>query len=98
MEKLLSQVLAAYPFPQTPVGAVRYGLGHINDTYCVLVQPQEGDCIRYILQRLSRAAFPHPEELMQNMIGITSFLSKKIAGMGGDAAREPLTVMPTKEG
>ncbi len=98
MENILSEVLAAYSFPQTLVGAVRYGLGHINDTYCVLVQPQEGDCIRYILQRLSTAAFPHPDELMQNMIGITSFLAKKIAAVGGDVTRETLTVLPTKEG
>ncbi len=98
MDKMLSQALAAYDFPETLVGAVRYGLGHINDTYCVLVQPREGDCIRYILQRLSTAAFPRPEELMQNMIGITSFLGKKIQAAGGDASRETLTVLPTKDG
>ncbi len=98
MEKMLDQILSAYPFPEPPVGAVRYGLGHINDTYCVLVQPREGDCIRYILQRLSTAAFPHPEELMQNMIGITSFLGRKIEEAGGDGMRETLTVLPTKEG
>lgn len=65
-------VLAAYDFPETLPGVARYGQGHINDTYCVVCQPQEGDCVRFILQGLSMAAFPHPEELMENMIGITS--------------------------
>ncbi len=97
-QTMLDLALAAYEFPVPPVGAVRYGLGHINDTYCVLVQPQTGDCIRYILQKLSTAAFPHPEELMENMLGITSFLRKKIIAAGGDPDRETLTVLPTRDG
>ena len=28
----LQEALAAYDFPETLVGAVRYGCGHINDT------------------------------------------------------------------
>lgn len=94
----LNEVLAAYDFPRTLLGAVRYGQGHINDTYCVVCQPQEGDCIRYILQGLSTAAFPKPEELMENMIGITSFLSRKIAAAGGDPTREALSLIQTKDG
>ena len=52
-DKILNEVLGAFDFPATLVGAVRYGQGHINDTFCVLCQPQEGDCIRFILQGLS---------------------------------------------
>ena len=59
-DPILAEVLAAYEFPATLLGAVRYGQGHINDTYCVICQPQEGDAIRFILQGLSSAAFPHP--------------------------------------
>ena len=55
-DPILNEVLSAYAFPATLLGAVRYGQGHINDTFCVLCQPQEGDCIRYILQGLSSAA------------------------------------------
>ena len=95
---ILSEVLAAYEFPKTLVGAVHYGQGHINDTYCVLTQPQDGDAVRFILQGLSTAAFPHPEELMANMVGITSYLGKKIAENGGDPARETLSLVKTKDG
>ena len=55
-DPILAEVLAAYEFPATLLGAVRYGQGHINDTFCVLCQGQEGDAIRYILQGLSSAA------------------------------------------
>ncbi len=95
---ILTQVLAAYDFPETLVGVVRYGQGHINDTFCVLCQPKEGDCIRFILQGLSTAAFPHPEELMENFIGITSYLREAIIADGGDPDRETLSLVNTKDG
>ena len=59
-DTILNKVLGAFDFPATLVGAVRYGQGHINDTFCVICQPQEGDAIRFILPGLSLAAFPHP--------------------------------------
>ncbi len=95
---ILSEVLAAYRFPATLMGAVRYGQGHINDTFCVLCQPQDGDCIRFILQGISSAAFPHPDELMENMVGITSFLRDKITANGGDPLRETLNLVKTADG
>ena len=98
MPLTIPEVMEAYNFPETLLGVVRYGQGHINDTYCVLCQPQEGDCIRYILQGLSLSAFPHPEEVMENMVGITSYLQMKIAENGGDVSRETLTLVKTKEG
>lgn len=91
-------VLAQYDLPETLLGAVRYGQGHINDTFCVVCQSREGDARRYILQGLSLAAFPHPEELMENFIGITSFLRRKAAEQGGDPERETLSLVKTRDG
>ena len=48
-EAILREVIAAYDFPETLMGAVRYGSGHINDTFCVVCQPREGKAIRFIL-------------------------------------------------
>ena len=94
----LKEVLSAYDFPATFLGAVRYGQGHINDTFCVVCQSQEGDATRFILQGLSTVAFPHPEELMENFVGITSFLRRKIEATGGDPDRETLSLVYTREG
>ncbi len=95
---VLQEVLSAYDFPATLVGAVRYGQGHINDTFCVLCQPQDGDCIRFILQGLSSVAFPHPEEVMENMSAITAFLRGKILADGGDPMRQTLNLVKTRTG
>ena len=97
-DAVLAEVLGAYDFPATLLGAARYGQGHINDTFCVVCQPQEGDAIRFILQGLSLAAFPHPDELMDNFIGITSYLRDKVTANGGDPLRETLSLVKTRDG
>ena len=97
-EAILHEVIPAFDFPETPLGVVRYGSGHINDTFCVVCQPQEGKAIRFILQGLSKAAFPRQDELMENFIGVTSHLRKKIEAAGGDVMRETLNLVYTREG
>ena len=97
-EQYLKEIIAAYDFPATLLGAVRYGSGHINDTFCLVCQGKEGDAVRFILQGLSVTAFPRQEELMENFINITTFLRKKIQANGGDTMRETLNLFPTREG
>ena len=97
-DKILNEVIAAFDFPETLLGAVRYGSGHINDTFCVVCQPQEGKAIRFILQGLSVAAFPRQAELMENFVGVTSHLRRKIEAAGGDVMRETLNIVPTRDG
>ncbi len=96
-ENTIQQALAAFDFGGQIVGAVRYGQGHINDTFCVYVQDEEGECVRFILQRMSAAAFKHPDQLMQNICGVTEHLRKKIIAQGGDPARETMTVKNTRD-
>lgn len=51
-EETLSEALTGFDFGGQIVGAVRYGKGHINDTFCVYTQDEAGDCVRFILQRI----------------------------------------------
>lgn len=71
--------------------------GHINKTY-VITMLENGRPRRYILQSINTTVFTHPEELMQNIVGVTTFLKKKIEAYGGDVRRETLTVIPTADG
>ena len=97
-EQFLQDALAAFDFGGEVVGAVRYGSGHINDTFCVHTQPGEGPCRRFILQRISAAAFHHPDQVMANIASVTAFLRRAIAEAGGDPSREPMTVLPSRDG
>ena len=86
-EQYLQEALEAFDFGGQVVGAVRYGSGHINDTFCVHTQPGEDPCRRFILQRISTAAFHHPDQVMANIVGVTSFLGKQIAAAGLDSTQ-----------
>lgn len=92
LEKQALEITERFQMEGKAQGAVVYGSGHINDTFLV-----EGKK-RYILQRMNRSIFPHPEEVMENILGVTSFLKKKIEQAGGDISRETLNVIPTKDG
>ena len=97
-EDTLWEVLEAFAFGDPVVGAVRYGQGHINDTFCVHTQPEDRCCRRFILQRMSAAAFKRPDQLMENITGVTEFLAREIKKNGGDPSREALQVIRPKNG
>ena len=94
----LQEVLSAFDFGSPVVGAMRYGKGHINDTFCVHTQPEDECCKCFILQRMSASAFKHPHEVMKNIIGITEYLGKKVSESGGDRSREVLEVIRPRNG
>lgn len=75
-----------------------YGNGHINDTYIVVCEIEPGKTRRYILQRMNHEVFKDPKGLMENVVGVTAFLQKKIKENGGDSEREALNVIPAREG
>ncbi len=72
--------------------------GHINDTYIVEYKLDNGESVRYLLQRINTNVFKMPIELMENVMGVTAHLRKKIEAYGGDPSRETLTVFPAKDG
>ena len=97
-EQYLQQALDAFDFGGKIAETARFGSGHINDTFCVRTQPGEDPCRRFILQRISRSAFHHPEQVMANIVGVTSYLKKEIAAQGGDPDRETLSLCAARDG
>lgn len=101
MEKVTKEVLESVieKFQLTGVveSAEAYGSGHINDTFRVVMNHQ-GEEQLYILQRMNKEIFKNQKELMENILGVTSFLTEKIKAQDGDPNRETLQVIPTKDG
>ncbi len=87
----IEETLCAY-FEETPSICEPYGNGHINDTFLVVADK------RYILQRMNHKVFPHPDEVMENILGVTEHLRKKAMARGGDVSRASLVVVPTRAG
>lgn len=92
LQKRAKAAVQQFVFPGEPEEICPYGSGHINDTFLV---KGEKNCI---LQRMNRSIFSNPREVMENILGVTNFLKKKIILAGGDEMRETLTVVLTKQG
>ena len=63
--------LKAFQTEGTIVSCEHYGNGHINDTFLVVCDTENGQK-RYILQRMNHEIFTQPEALMQNIQSVTS--------------------------
>lgn len=87
-----------FQFQGELVQVLRWGSGHINDTFLLIYQIGKMGRLKVILQHMNRNVFPKPVELMENVVGVTSFLYKKIEAAGGDPMRETLNVIPAEDG
>lgn len=79
------------------VSCTPYGNGHINDTYLVVME-KDHILNKYILQRMNKNIFTKPEEVMENILNVTSFLKRKIEAYGGNYMRETMNVISCKDG
>lgn len=93
----IHEVIAAFDFVGNNVSHERRGSGHINDTF-LIKQDAGGNETRYILQRINHDIFKDPVSLMGNVKGVTEFLRARIEENGGDAERETLNLVKTKDG
>lgn len=76
-----------------------FGEGHINETYAVYMPEQDGqDVPRYVLQRINTNVFKNPDQVMDNIFGVTEYLRNVIRQDGGDLERETLSYIKTKDG
>ena len=97
MAEITQEIIENFQFEGTYKEGIPYGSGHINDTFRLTFQTGE-KTKRYILQRMNKSIFLKPEELMENIVGVTSWLKKKITENGGEPERETLNLVPTKDG
>lgn len=94
---IIYKVIENYDLDGVLEDALPYGNGHINDTI-LLTYNNNGAKDRFVLQKINKFVFHHPDELMDNFIGITDHLRKKIIARGGDPMREVLTTVRTRDG
>ena len=91
------EALEGFDIPGRFVECVPCGNGHINDTYMVTFEEEDGLC-RYSLQHMNRSVFKDPVSLMNNILHVTAYLKEQICSQGGDPQRETLDFVCTKTG
>ncbi len=86
-------ILAAKQFNSDEITYIEpYGSGHINSTWLAVHKSADGKEVKNLMQKISTAAFKNPEQLMENIVGVTEFLRDKVEEDG------TLTVIPTLDG
>ena len=98
MTKELEKIFLPFSEGGEILEIIRYGKGHINDTYRVTVQMENGKTRRYILQKINQRIFKEPEKLMDNIVEVTEYLKDCVEKAGGDVDKEVLQVLFTNEG
>lgn len=94
----VQKIAEQFQFEGTLMELAPYGNGHINDTYLLTYEIGKMGILNVILQKMNKNVFPNPPEVMENIMGVTSFLKEKIKKRGGNPYRETLTVIPAKDG
>ncbi len=72
--------------------------GHINNTFVLEFDDGLGKIKSYLLQLINTNVFKNPDELMENIVGVTEYLRKIVVDNGGDPERECLNVYFTFDG
>jgi Ser/Thr protein kinase RdoA (MazF antagonist) len=85
-----NSIIAQFSIPGTFIKAERFGTGLINDTYrCAF---EEGGAVRkYVLQRINRSVFRHPDQVMENVEVVTAHITARLRATG---AGDPEATMP----
>ncbi len=94
-EQLPLDVLSAFDFGSGKLLSKPFGSGHINATFLISAEDTGKS---FVLQQLNSEAFKNPGELMQNVTGISRYLSELIQKAGGDSSREAMNFLPTRSG
>lgn len=71
-------------------GCIPYGNGHINDTFKVICNDEDGKEYQYVLQAVNNNVFKEPIKVMQNIEKVTEYLKNN-----NDGTCEVLTLVKT---
>ncbi len=76
------------------ISSERYGSGHINETYKVVVN-MSGQPVLYLVQRINHNVFKNPAVVQENILRVTRHVASKLDCNDTDASRKTLTLVPT---
>ena len=89
----LEDAVYAFGFGQSCSYVKPFGEGHINETYAVYMPGSNGRIFRGMCCSVYNInVFKKPEQVMENIFGVTEYLRKIIRRDGGDLERETLSL------
>ncbi len=94
----IAEIIEQFSIKGEYIGSYVINDGHINDTFVVEFEDELCNISSYLLQVINTNIFKEPDKLMENIVGVTSYLRKIVKSNGGDVERETLRVFPAKDG
>lgn len=93
MKSKLTEVFSHFGLNGSPEDIREIKTGHINQTCVASLNGK-----KYTVQTINTYVFPHPYEVMENILSVTDYLRAKTAENGGDTEREVLHFYRTEDG
>ena len=97
LNKEIIEVCHIFGIEGEPVSIEVMHDGHINTTD-VAIFNENGEIKKYLVQGINTHVFKSPDKLMDNIVGVTTFLREKIEENGGNPDRETLSFIPANDG
>lgn len=94
----LTRIISRFAFEGALVACEPIKTGHINRTYRLRFEAEDGAARQYVLQRINTFAFKKPREVMSNVQLVTEHLRAAMAARGLDPAKRVLRLVPVKDG
>lgn len=99
MDKIkLLKIAENFKIDGRPIDAELCESGHINKTYVVKFEKQDGSNQKYILQYVNTKVFPNLKELMKNIEKVTEYIKEKARQKNEYHDRITINLIDTKEG
>ena len=92
-EDYIKEILDNYTFEGKYTGYRQICDGHINRTFALQFSNNTGSSKEYLVQMINTNVFKNPDELMENIVGVTKYMRDIIIKNGGNPARETLNVI-----
>ena len=80
------------------IEGIPFGSGHINDTYRLAFEEDNGKVHLYTFQGINHHVFPNPPEVMENIDRVTTHLAEKIAADKSGKRRDTIRLLKTTDG
>ena len=88
-QKQRDEVIAHFKYEGILIDERPYGSGHINDTFLLTLRLRRWASLKVILQRMNKEVFSNPVELMENIMGVTSYLRSGSLKMAATRRERP---------
>lgn len=95
-ESNIECIISHFPFNGKMTGLCAEDSGLINSTYKIEFTDEKCES-KYILQKINTNVFKNPDELMSNIMNVTTYLRNQISLEGGNPQRDTLTFLYTNE-